>query len=94
MIVISIKLYFEIREKQLDQGNVLRPVQGPKKKFEHASEENMVEYIDFCWEIGIPKTEEMFSEELVHFMEYNGIRNTFPKVKPGKHYNFEIFACD
>ena len=61
----------------------LRPPQGPKKKFESASENEMVQYSSFCWEIGIPKTKDRFAHELVHYMEYYGIENKFAKVLPG-----------
>ena len=63
----------------------MRPPQGPKKKLDSASEEEMSVYMDFCWEIGIPKTQEMFAEEVVHFMEFNGIPNNFPNVRPGNN---------
>ena len=61
----------------------MRPPQGPKKKFESASEKEMSEYCGFCWEIGIPKTQERFANELVHYMDYYGIPNKFAKVVPG-----------
>ena len=69
-------------------GGVLRPNQGPKTKFSSTSEQNMAQYLDYCWEIGLPKTEERFSEELVHYMQYAGIQNSFPNVQPGEYYFF------
>ena len=62
----------------------MRPVQGPKKKFDSASEMDMSSYCDFGWEVGIPRTQEQFAQELVHFMDYYGITNKFAKVVPGK----------
>ena len=64
----------------------MRPPQGPKKKFEATSEKDMFEYLCFCWELGIPLTQERFSQELVHFMEYYGITNKFAKVFLGKTF--------
>ena len=61
----------------------MRPELGPKKKFEEATEKEMAEYCDFAWEIGIPKSKDRFGHELVHYMEYFGIRNSFKKTVPG-----------
>ena len=36
-------------------GGVIRPDQGPKKKFDDTSEKDMVAYLHYCWEIGTPK---------------------------------------
>ena len=63
----------------------MRPEQGPKRKFEEATEKEMVEYTDFGWEIGIPKSKDRFAHELVHYMEFFGIRNKFQKTIPGKN---------
>ena len=71
------------REKQLASGAVMQPSQGPKKKFEQASEAQMADYCHFCWEIGIPKTQEHFLHELVHYMEYYGVDNKFKNKMPG-----------
>ena len=71
------------REKQLASGGNMRPSQGPKKKFQEASEAQMADYCHFCWEIGIPKTQERFLHELVHYMEYYGVDNKFKKTMPG-----------
>ena len=70
----------------MQDGSPLRPVQGPKNKFNKACEKEMIKYLEYCWEIGIPRTQDRFSHELVHFMEYNGIRNTFPKTQPGTYF--------
>ena len=43
----------------------------------------MADYCHFCWEIGIPKTQERFLHELVHYMEYYGVDNKFKKTMPG-----------
>ena len=75
---------FHIRQKQIASGGKMRPAQGPKKKFESASEQDMAEYCNFLWQLGIPKTKERFSLELVHYMDYYGIENKFAKVIPGK----------
>ena len=54
------------------------------KKLSDECEKQMVEYCDLCWELGIPKTRDMFSGEVVHYMQYDGIPNTFPNVRPGE----------
>ena len=61
----------------------MHPPQGHKKKFESVSEKEMANYCDYCWEIGIPKTQEQFAQELVHYMDYYGLPNKFTKILPG-----------
>ena len=79
-----------IRAQQLDNGGMMRPPQGLKKKFEHASEKEMFDYLCYCWELGIPIMQDRFGHKLVHCMEYYGIDNKFAKVFPG---NELIILC-
>ena len=72
-----------------NRGPLHLPI-GPKKKFSQELENDMATYVDFTWEIGIPRTEKMFAQELVHFMEYKGLKNTFPNIRPGKPYLFKV----
>ena len=78
-----------IRNKQLLQGGVLRPPQGPKKKFDETAEKDMAAYLHYCWEIGTPKPQKRFGRELVHYMEAYEMENSFPNVEPGtlRHLN-------
>ena len=61
----------------------MRPDQGPSKKFVAANEDEMAEYCCFCWEIGIPKSKHRFGHELVHYIEFYGLKNKFSKTEPG-----------
>ena len=77
-----------LREKQLDAGGKMCLPQGQKRKFKTMCENQMEEYMDYCWEIGIPKTQipipkTRFTHELVHFMESYHIQNTFPNTVSG-----------
>ena len=74
----------------------MRPPQGPKQKFSSTSETEMAMYVNYCWEVGLPKTKTRFSQELVHHMEFAGIRNTFPNVQPGTciFYIYNVIASE
>ena len=67
----------------MESGGKIRPPQGPKRKFEESCEKDMVDYLDYCWQIRIPRTQQRFGHELIHFMEFYGIHNDFKNVQPG-----------
>ena len=65
----------------------MRPPLGPHRKLEEECEKSMAAYCNYCWEVGFPRTQERFSHEMVHYMEYNGIKNKFRKIFPGASQN-------
>ena len=43
----------------------------------------MAQYLDECWDFGMPKKKSEFQNEVVHYMECYKIPNKFPNIKPG-----------
>ena len=79
-------LNYLCRVKAVNSGKSLRPQQGPKTKLSRENEKEIAQYLDECWEFGIPKKKSDLKDEIVHFMECYKIPNTFPNTKPGVHF--------
>ena len=67
----------------MKKGQPLRPDQGPKRKLTRENEKVFVEFLQECWEFGMPKEKKVFADEIVHFMICYDIKNTFPNIVPG-----------
>ena len=73
--------YFRIHKKY---GDVKKPKRGPAYKLSTEDELYLVEYTNFCWDRNIPKTEDMLSPEICHYLDVEGNQNKFKHQKPGK----------
>ena len=92
IVLVKLTIIFTFRLKQLESGGELRPARGPKKKIQEGNEKEMADYCNFCWEIGIPKTQERFAREVVHYMEYFRITDKFKRNEPGiKNIYFKYY---
>ena len=64
-----------------------KPKRGPRYKFATKDELYLVEYSMFCWARNIPKTEDMLRPEIAHYLQVEGIPNTFKHTVPGTPLN-------
>ena len=69
--------------RQIDNGGVAKAKQGSKNKFTWTEEDMMVQYLDECWALSIPKSKDVFVMDLVNYMQCYSITNTFPNTVPG-----------
>ena len=73
-----------------DYGDLVKPKRGWKYKFSTEDELKFVSFTEFCWEVSIPKTMDMLKADIVHYLEYCGLQNTFKNGEPSK-ISFVIF---
>ena len=67
---------------------------GPPAGLEQDSEVNLVLYVDYCKRMGIPKTQDMLADEILHFLKSRSLTNKFRKGKPGTNICTEFqYEC-
>ena len=52
-------------------------------KLEKNDEQSMVNYLEECWEFGIPQQKSDFAAQVAHYLECHNMINSFPNVNPG-----------
>ena len=67
------------RVKSLNNGGEMRPKTGPKFKVPLADEQEMVTFLDECFQQGDARTEEEVSADICQFLKCYGYKNTFKK---------------
>ena len=68
-----------------DYADDVKPKCGRHYKLSTEDELKLVDYMQFCWEMSVPRTMEMLKPDIVHYLQFCRLPNTFKNGEPSNY---------